>query len=232
MEGGEADHYAALGVSRGAGAEEVKAAFRAAAKKHHPDMGGDEARFKRISVAYEVLSDATERRTYDAANPFAGVVFGGGGGGGGDGRHARGGHMGVRGWAAGSGGGVGGGGVAPGETPFDIDEWARMQFGPTSTQREWATAQRVREAQATGFASFNRGDDNAGINWEARRAAREAVRGWADPGASETQYYRRFASDYRSAQASAARRWPVALLLWLAVGGVVWGAANRIASSR
>ena len=58
-----------LGVSKGATEAEIKKAYRAIAKKNHPDMNpGDkeaEARFKEASEAYAVLSDADKRRKYD-----------------------------------------------------------------------------------------------------------------------------------------------------------------------
>lgn len=78
------DYYALLGVKRRASAEELKAAYRALAKKHHPDLNpGDtaaETQFKAINQAYSVLSDPRERRIYDAAHPRAGASpFGFGG---------------------------------------------------------------------------------------------------------------------------------------------------------
>ena len=63
------DPYEVLGVARGATAAEVRKAYRALAKKHHPDLhSGDsraEARFKRISAAYDVLGDAKKRARFD-----------------------------------------------------------------------------------------------------------------------------------------------------------------------
>lgn len=59
------DYYQTLGVSRTATADEIKKAFRKLARKHHPDAGGDEAKFKEINEAYEVLSDDKKRKLYD-----------------------------------------------------------------------------------------------------------------------------------------------------------------------
>lgn len=59
------DYYGILGVSRSATEDEIKKAYRKLARKHHPDAGGDEAKFKEINEAYEVLSDAKKRKLYD-----------------------------------------------------------------------------------------------------------------------------------------------------------------------
>jgi molecular chaperone DnaJ len=62
------DLYEVLGVERGASQEEIKKAFRRLAMEYHPDRNkgdGAEARFKEISEAYEVLSDADKRLAYD-----------------------------------------------------------------------------------------------------------------------------------------------------------------------
>ena len=64
------DPYTVLGVSRTASEDDVRKAFRKLAKKHHPDLNpGDkaaEAKFKEISQANEILSDAEKRRRFDA----------------------------------------------------------------------------------------------------------------------------------------------------------------------
>jgi molecular chaperone DnaJ len=98
------DYYGLLGVSKGATDTDIKKAYRKLARELHPDVNPDEgaqARFKEISVAYEVLSDPEKRRIVDlggdpmesagasSGNGFAGfgglgdvfeAFFGGGGG--------------------------------------------------------------------------------------------------------------------------------------------------------
>jgi molecular chaperone DnaJ len=63
------DYYEVLGVGRDASEEEIKKAYRALARQHHPDANQDdpnaEERFKEIAEAYGVLSDAGRRRDYD-----------------------------------------------------------------------------------------------------------------------------------------------------------------------
>ncbi|AFY39521.1 heat shock protein DnaJ domain protein [[Leptolyngbya] sp. PCC 7376] len=63
------DYYSILGVSKSASADEIKKKFRKLALKYHPDRNpGDtvaEEKFKEISEAYEVLSDAEKRKKYD-----------------------------------------------------------------------------------------------------------------------------------------------------------------------
>lgn len=91
------DYYKTLGVSRSAGADEIKKAFRKLARQHHPDKAKAkkkqqaEEKFKEINEAYEVLKDPEKRKLYDTygenweaaqaggyaggqgqANPFAG----------------------------------------------------------------------------------------------------------------------------------------------------------------
>src|SRR5215475_10578580 len=84
------DYYEILGVKKDASADEIKKAFRRAAVQHHPDRGGDEAKFKEVNEAYEVLKDDAKRKRYDQfghagigssaasdGNPFSGFGAGG-----------------------------------------------------------------------------------------------------------------------------------------------------------
>ena len=112
------DYYELLGVPRKASAKDIRAAYRKAARKYHPDLNpGDksaEEKFKQIQEAYEVLSDTKKRQMYDqfgfnapghggapppgagaAGTPddihfdFGGFDFGGGGAAGGGGTSFR-----------------------------------------------------------------------------------------------------------------------------------------------
>ena len=70
--------YDILGVSKSASDKEIKSAFRKLAQKYHPDAGGDEAKFKEISEAYETLSDEKKRKEYDQMLMFGGMPGAGG----------------------------------------------------------------------------------------------------------------------------------------------------------
>jgi molecular chaperone DnaJ len=75
------DYYKVLGVGKNASDEEIKKAYRKLARKYHPDRNpGDkkaEERFKQISQAHDVLSDADKRKAYDrGTGPFGGFTGG------------------------------------------------------------------------------------------------------------------------------------------------------------
>lgn len=78
-----ADYYKTLGIEKGASEDEIKKAFRKLAHKYHPDKGtGDEAKFKEINEAYQVLSNKEKRQQYDQ---FGQTFHGNGGSGAGQG---------------------------------------------------------------------------------------------------------------------------------------------------
>lgn len=79
-------HYDTLGVDRSASPEDIKAAYRKLAMKHHPDRGGDQRTFQKLTEAYETLSDPNKKAMYDngggqrqhhfhSGNPFQGGAF-------------------------------------------------------------------------------------------------------------------------------------------------------------
>ena len=99
MAAGKRDYYEVLGISRDADPQEIKKAYRKLAMEYHPDHNKEadaEDKFKELSEAYGVLSDAEKRSRYDRGG-FAGLdgmssedifsninfgdIFGGGGGG-------------------------------------------------------------------------------------------------------------------------------------------------------
>ena len=77
MATGTKDFYKTLGVSEKASQAEIKAAYRALAKKYHPDKNpGAKGRFKVIGEAYGVLSDPKKRKQYDQMRRIPNLGFG------------------------------------------------------------------------------------------------------------------------------------------------------------
>lgn len=70
-------HYNTLGVADSATQDEIKKAYRKLASQHHPDKGGDTAKFQEIEAAYRTLSDPAQREQYDhdQRNPGGGFRF-------------------------------------------------------------------------------------------------------------------------------------------------------------
>jgi len=74
------DYYKILGVEKGASQEEIKKAFRKKAHEFHPDKpNGDEAKFKEVNEAYQILGNEEKRQQFDQYGEaaFSGQGFGG-----------------------------------------------------------------------------------------------------------------------------------------------------------
>ena len=63
------DFYSTLGVGRNASQDDIKKAYRKLAATHHPDRGGNTAKFQEVQAAYETLSDPGKRQEYDNPQP-------------------------------------------------------------------------------------------------------------------------------------------------------------------
>ena len=64
------DPYSTLGVDRNASDKDIKTAFKNLAKKHHPDRGGDESKFKQINEAYSQIKNQDARQQYEQEQVF------------------------------------------------------------------------------------------------------------------------------------------------------------------
>ena len=98
----QTDYYQTLGVSRDAGEDDIRKAYRKLARKHHPDLNpGDKAaedRFKKVQEAYDILSDSKKKQMYDQYGFYSENGMPPGGPGGGAGAGQRGPHMGFGGF--------------------------------------------------------------------------------------------------------------------------------------
>ena len=71
------NYYDVLGVNEKASSAEITKAFKDLAKKHHPDRGGDEAKFKEINEAHDTLKSSQKRHDYDTMRKFGSTSTGG-----------------------------------------------------------------------------------------------------------------------------------------------------------
>ena len=71
------NYYDVLGVNEKATSAEITKAFKDLAKQHHPDRGGDEAKFKEINEAHDTLKSPQKRHDYDTMRKFGGTSTGG-----------------------------------------------------------------------------------------------------------------------------------------------------------
>lgn len=69
------DYYTTLGVDKNASQEEIKKAYKKLANKHHPDKGGDQAKFKDIAAAYDTIGDPEKRSQYDQQQTYGAHGF-------------------------------------------------------------------------------------------------------------------------------------------------------------
>lgn len=72
-----ADYYQILGVNKQSSQDDIKRAYRKLASQHHPDKGGDKARFQEIQEAYNTLGDPDKKAAYDNPRPQGFQQFGG-----------------------------------------------------------------------------------------------------------------------------------------------------------
>ena len=71
------NYYDVLGVDEKATSAEITKAFKDLAKEHHPDRGGDEAKFKEINEAHDTLKSSQKRHDYDTMRKFGSTNTGG-----------------------------------------------------------------------------------------------------------------------------------------------------------
>ena len=75
------NYYDVLGISKDASSDDIKKAYHKLAHQYHPDkQGGDEAMFKKVNEAYQVLSKTQKRQQYDMFGQAGANMNGGAGG--------------------------------------------------------------------------------------------------------------------------------------------------------
>ena len=72
------NYYDVLGVNEDSSSADITKAFKELAKKHHPDRGGDESKFKEINEAHDTLKNSQKRHDYDTMRKFGNTGTGGG----------------------------------------------------------------------------------------------------------------------------------------------------------
>lgn len=71
------NYYDVLGVNEDSSSADITKAFKELAKKHHPDRGGDESKFKEINEAHDTLKNTQKRHEYDTMRKFGSSSTGG-----------------------------------------------------------------------------------------------------------------------------------------------------------
>lgn len=150
------DYYDILGVSRGATKDEIRKAYRALARKYHPDVNKEPdaaKRFNEIQEAYDVLSDDEKRKLYDQFG-HAGVNAGFGGGGSAAGAQSREPRGGTYTWSS-AGGPTGGTGGPDLGSIFEEFFGGGQRSSPFGGQRTRPSAQKGESVERELFISFH-----------------------------------------------------------------------------
>ena len=156
-----ANPYDTLGVPKNASADEIKKAYRTLAREHHPDAsGGDEARFKEIQGAYDLLSDPEQRQAYDTYGSTNGRM----------------------------GGGFGAAGAGPQFADFDLSDLFGGIFGGGGTRQRGPVAERGADVEAHTTLSFDDALRGAEVRVpvELETACRSCGGTGAEPGTAPT----------------------------------------------
>ncbi|MBO0799296.1 MAG: molecular chaperone DnaJ, partial [Blastocatellia bacterium] len=162
------DYYKVLGVKRGASQDEIRKAYRRLARKYHPDVNpGDKAseeKFKQLSEAYEVLSDAKKREVYDKYGAYSDTIR----------DAARSGPASAGGfdfdWSVFSGGNTTGGGNTAGTGSSFRDIFSDLFGSGTRTTSQRPHAQRGADIEIPLAMSFEEGINGLTTNITVRRS--------------------------------------------------------------